>query len=54
MATAYALANVTLIASIEPEAFGRTSAEAQAMGCPVIATNIGAPPETVRAKPYVA
>ncbi len=53
MATAYALARVTLIASIEPEAFGRTSAEAQAMGCPVIATNIGAPPETVRARPNV-
>ncbi len=54
MAAAYALARVTLIASIEPEAFGRTSAEAQAMGCPVIATNIGAPPETVRARPNVA
>ena len=53
MAAAYALAHVTLIASIEPETFGRTSAEAQAMGCPVIATNIGAPPETVRAKPFV-
>ncbi|MCF6199156.1 MAG: glycosyltransferase family 4 protein [Hyphomicrobiaceae bacterium] len=52
MAVAYGLAKVTLIASIEPEAFGRTSAEAQAMGCPVIATNIGAPPETVRAKPH--
>ena len=53
MAAAYALADVTIIASIEPEAFGRTSAEAQAMGCPVIATNIGAPPETVRAMPFV-
>ena len=54
MAAAYAAAYVTLIASIEPEAFGRTSAEAQAMGCPVIATNIGAPPETVLAAPNVA
>lgn len=53
MAAAYSLAHVTIIASIEPEAFGRTSAEAQAMGCPVIATNIGAPSETVRAKPVV-
>ncbi len=53
MAGAYALAHVTLIASTEPETFGRTSAEAQAMGCPVIATNIGAPPETVRATPFV-
>ncbi len=53
MAAAYALAYVTIIASTEPETFGRTSAEAQAMGCPVIATNIGAPPETVRAHPNV-
>ncbi len=53
MAAAYALAHVTIIASTEPETFGRTSAEAQAMGCPVIATNIGAPPETVRAHPNV-
>ncbi len=53
MAAAYTLAHVTIIASTEPETFGRTSAEAQAMGCPVIATNIGAPPETVRAQPHV-
>src|SRR5690606_15058035 len=38
-------------ASIEPEAFGRVGTEAQVMGCPVIATNIGAPPETVAAPP---
>ena len=31
-------AHVAVIASIEPEAFGRTAIEAQAMGCPVIAT----------------
>jgi glycosyltransferase involved in cell wall biosynthesis len=53
MAAAFALATVSILASTEPETFGRTSAEAQAMGCPVIATNIGAPPETVRAKPFV-
>ena len=53
MASAYSLAHVTIIASTEPETFGRTSAESQAMGCPVIATNIGAPPETVRATPNV-
>jgi glycosyltransferase involved in cell wall biosynthesis len=47
MPAAFALAHVTVIASTEPEAFGRTSTEAQAMGCPVIATAIGAPPETV-------
>jgi len=47
MPAAFALAHLTVIASTEPEAFGRTSTEAQAMGCPVIATAIGAPPETV-------
>ena len=48
---AYMTAHVTVVASTEPEAFGRSAAEAEAMGCPVIATNIGAPPETVRAAP---
>ena len=43
---AFAAAHVAFVASIEPEAFGRAAAEAQAMGCPVISTNIGAPPET--------
>jgi glycosyltransferase involved in cell wall biosynthesis len=47
MAAAYLAAHVTVVASIEPEAFGRTAVEAAALGCPVIATNIGAPPETV-------
>lgn len=47
MPAAFALAATAIIASIEPEAFGRTAAEAQAMGCPVIATAIGAPQETV-------
>lgn len=45
MAAAYKLADLVLVASREAEAFGRTAAEAQAMGCPVIATDIGAPPE---------
>lgn len=54
MPTAFALAAVAVVASTEPEAFGRTAAEAQAMGCPVIATAIGAPPETVAASPAVA
>jgi glycosyltransferase involved in cell wall biosynthesis len=47
IAAAYALADIVVIASTQPEAFGRTAVEAQAMGCPVIATNIGAPVETV-------
>jgi glycosyltransferase involved in cell wall biosynthesis len=49
MAAAFALASVSVIASTQPEAFGRTAIEAQMAGCPVIATNIGAPPETVLA-----
>lgn len=53
MPAAYACAHVTVVASVEPEAFGRTAAEAQAMGCPVIATAIGAPQETVKAAPRV-
>lgn len=47
VAAAFAAAHVAVVASTEPEAFGRATTEAQAMQCPVIATNIGAPPETV-------
>jgi glycosyltransferase involved in cell wall biosynthesis len=53
MPAAFAAAYVTFVASTEPEAFGRAAAEAQAAGCPVISTNIGAPPETVLAVPAV-
>lgn len=45
MAAAFKLADIVVVASREAEAFGRAAAEAQAMGCPVIATDIGAPPE---------
>jgi glycosyltransferase involved in cell wall biosynthesis len=54
MPAAFAAAHAAIVASVEPEAFGRAGAEAQAMGCPVISTNIGAPPETVLAPPVVA
>jgi glycosyltransferase involved in cell wall biosynthesis len=47
MAAAYMLADVVVSASTEPEAFGRVVAEAQAMGCPVIATDHGGARETV-------
>lgn len=53
MPAAFSLAHVSVVASIEPEAFGRSGAESQAMGCPVIATRLGAPPETVLAPPEV-
>lgn len=49
MATAYAAADVVVCPSLEPEAFGRTAAEAQAMGKPVIASNHGGAREVVAA-----
>ncbi|MFC3230442.1 glycosyltransferase family 4 protein [Marinibaculum pumilum] len=47
MAAAYLLADVVVSASTEPEAFGRVTAEAQAMGRPVVATSLGATPENL-------
>jgi glycosyltransferase involved in cell wall biosynthesis len=47
MPLAYSLADVVVSASIEPEAFGRVSVEAQSMGKPIIATNIGGSKETI-------
>lgn len=54
MPAAFGAADIAVVASIEPEAFGRAAAEAQIMGCPVISTDIGAPPETVLAAPRVS
>ena len=51
MPAAYFAAQVAIAASSEPEAFGRVAAEAEAMGCPVIATRVGGAPEAVRAEP---
>ncbi|MEO1205273.1 MAG: glycosyltransferase family 4 protein [Pseudomonadota bacterium] len=53
MPAALKLAHIAVVASIEPEAFGRAAAEAQTMRCPVVATDIGAPPETVLSQPAV-
>jgi len=53
MPAAFKAAVLTVIPSIEPEAFGRVSVEAQAMGCPVIAANIGALPETIPSAPAI-
>ncbi len=47
MPAAYKLADVVVSASLEPEAFGRVAIEAQAMGKPLVATNIGGSCETV-------
>jgi len=47
MPAAYMMADIVVSASIEPEGFGRVPVEAQAMGCPIIATNHGGARETV-------
>lgn len=47
---AFLAATVGVVPSIEAEAFGRASAEAQAMGCPVIVSDLGALPETLGSK----
>lgn len=47
MPAALMLADVVVHASITPEAFGRVVIEAQAMGRPVIASDLGGPVETV-------
>jgi glycosyltransferase involved in cell wall biosynthesis len=44
---AYVLADIVVSASTDPEGFGRTIVEAQAMGRPVIATDHGGARETV-------
>ncbi|MBI1867216.1 MAG: glycosyltransferase family 4 protein [Methylocystis sp.] len=53
MPAAYLAAAVIVAPSIEPEAFGRVAIEAQAMGAPVIVSDLGAAPETVLAAPQV-
>jgi glycosyltransferase involved in cell wall biosynthesis len=53
MAAAFRASQVAVVASVEPEAFGRAATEAQVMATPVIATDIGAPPETVLGRPGV-
>ena len=47
MALAYKVSDIVVSASIEPEAFGRVSVEAQSMEKPIIASNIGGSNETV-------
>jgi glycosyltransferase involved in cell wall biosynthesis len=51
MPAAYLAAAVIVAPSTEPEAFGRVAIEAQAMGAPVVVSDIGASPEIVRAPP---
>ena len=51
MPAAYLAAAVIVAPATEPEAFGRVAIEAQAMGAPVIISDIGAAPEIVLAPP---
>ncbi len=47
MPIAYKISDFVVSASIEPEAFGRVSVEAQSMQKPVLASNIGGSKETI-------
>ncbi len=47
MPLAYKLSNLVISASIEPEAFGRVSVEAQSMCKPIVATKLGGSKETI-------
>jgi len=47
MPVAYKISNFIVSASIEPEAFGRISVEAQSMQKPILASNIGGSKETI-------
>jgi glycosyltransferase involved in cell wall biosynthesis len=51
MPAAFLAASVVVAPSTEPEAFGRIAVEAQAMGAPVIVSDLGAAPETILAPP---
>jgi glycosyltransferase involved in cell wall biosynthesis len=53
MPAAMMSAAAVAVPSIEPEAFGRVAVEAQAIGTPVVVSNLGAVPETVLAPPDV-
>ena len=47
MPLAYKISDIVISASIEPEAFGRVSVEAQAMQKMIVASNLGGSNETV-------
>jgi len=47
MPIAYQISDVVVSSSIEPEAFGRVSVEAQSMEKPIVASNIGGSKETI-------
>jgi glycosyltransferase involved in cell wall biosynthesis len=47
MPLAYKISDLVVSASVEPEAFGRVVVEAQSMGRPILASNIGGSNETI-------
>jgi glycosyltransferase involved in cell wall biosynthesis len=47
MPAAFALADIVIAPSREPEAFGRVAAEAGAMGVPVVGSNLGGQREVI-------
>ncbi len=51
---AYLAASLVVVPATGAAAFGEAAVQAQAMGTPVIAANVGAAPETVLAPPFVA
>ena len=51
MPAAFSASAVVTVPSTEPEAFGRSAVEAQALGTPVVVSDLGAVPETVIAPP---
>lgn len=53
MPAALMASTLVTVPSTEPEAFGRVAVEAQAMGVPVVVSDLGAVPETVLAPPQV-
>jgi len=52
MPAAFMASSVVTVPSTEPEAFGRSAVEAQAMGKPVVVSDLGAVPETVLTPPF--
>jgi glycosyltransferase involved in cell wall biosynthesis len=54
MPAAFLASSVVTVPSTEPEAFGRSAVEAQAMGAPVVVSDLGAVPETVLTPPELA
>jgi glycosyltransferase involved in cell wall biosynthesis len=54
MPAAYLAASVVAVPSTEPESFGRAAVEAQAMGTPVVVSDLGGLRETSLVPPHVA